>query len=206
MSAPAPDLRFVHRYEPGESGTTLLLLHGTGGDENDLLPVANILDEKANLLSPRGKVLEGGMPRFFRRFAEGVLDVEDLKARTHELVEFVAAAAEQHEFDPAGVIAVGYSNGANIAASTLLLRPDVLSAAILLRPMFPFEPAERPTLENKRVLIASGRHDPIIEPDDATKLASLLRDFGADVTHSWSVGGHALERSDLEAASEWLRG
>ncbi|HVM35898.1 MAG TPA: alpha/beta hydrolase [Actinomycetota bacterium] len=198
-------LGFTYRFEPGApGGRTLLLLHGTGADENDLLPLGRMLDDKAHLLSPRGKVLEGGMPRFFRRFAEGVLDIDDLKKRTHELVDFIDAAAERHGFGRSRVVAVGYSNGANIAASTLLLRPDALDAAVLLRPMFPFEPEERPRLDGVDVFIASGRRDPLIEPGDADALARLLGDCGANVEHSWSDRGHPLGSDEVARAAEWV--
>src|SRR4026209_2924110 len=128
---------FIHDCVPGSSSRTLLLLHGTGGNERDLIPLGRELDPNASLLSPRGKILENGMPRFFRRLAEGVFDLEDLKARTHELADFVLAAAREYGFDAGRVFAAGYSNGANIAASSLLLRPGMLAGAVLLRPMVP---------------------------------------------------------------------
>src|SRR5437868_10373853 len=132
---PQPD--FIHEFAPGSSARTLLLLHGTGGNERDLIPLGHDLDPNASLLSPRGKVLENGMPRFFRRLAEGIFDLEDLQKRTHELADFVTSAAEHYKIDTQKIVAVGYSNGANIAASMLLLRPEVLSAAILFRAMVP---------------------------------------------------------------------
>lgn len=198
-------LGFEYRFERGEADSrTLLLLHGTGADENDLIPLGRSLDGHANLLSPRGKVLEGGAPRFFRRFAEGVLDVEDLKARTHELADFIETAAKEHDLDASRVIGVGYSNGANIAASTLLLHPGALEAAILLRPMLPFEPDAPPDLEGTRVLIASGRTDPLIDVRQPEQLARLLESFGAEVRLSWSPGGHPLENDEVSAARTWL--
>ena len=196
---------FTYRFEPGHPGTrTLLVLHGTGADENDLIPLGRMLYPGANLLSPRGQVLENGMPRFFRRFAEGVLDVEDLKARTHDLVRFVAAAATEHGFDASRVIALGYSNGANIAASTLLLHPDAMEAAVLLRPMFVYDPEGTPKLDGVAIFIASGRNDPLIEPADAERLAELLKTAGADVTLMWSPAGHPLQRDEMEQAATWL--
>ena len=139
---------FIHEFVPGSSNRTLLLLHGTGGNEHDLIPLGRELDPNAALLSPRGKVLENGMPRFFRRLAEGVFDLEDLQKRTHELADFVAAAADRYDIGNKNIVAVGYSNGANIAASTLLLRPEILAGAILFRAMIPLEPEERPDLGN----------------------------------------------------------
>lgn len=196
---------FTYRFDPNETGDrTLLLLHGTGATENDLIPLGAALDPTANLLSPRGQVLENGMPRFFRRFEEGVLDVEDLKSRTHGLVRFVEVASREHGFDASRVVAVGYSNGANIAASTLLLRPDVLQAAVLLRPMFVYEPDPMPALDGVGVFIASGRNDPLIDPADAERLARLLEAAGADVKLSWSPGGHPLESNEVQDAATWL--
>src|SRR6201988_4929578 len=120
---------FIHEFVPGASNRTLLLLHGTGGNERDLIPLGHELDPRAALLSPRGKVLENGMPRFFRRLSEGVFDLADLRKRTHDLADFVAAAGDGYDIDNKNIIAVGYSNGANIAASTLLLRPEILGSA-----------------------------------------------------------------------------
>jgi predicted esterase len=182
----------------------MLLLHGTGGNEDDLLPLGRMLDPDASILSPRGKVLEGGYPRFFRRFAEGVLDIEDLKTRTDELVRFVEAASTEHGFAGARMIAVGYSNGANIAASTLTLHPDTLQAAVLFRPMFPFEPDSPPDLDGVRVFIASATNDPLIDRRDPARLAQVLEDGGADVTLDWSAAGHQLERAEVDAVKTWL--
>jgi len=204
-----PDLDFIHRFVPGpEAATapTLLLLHGTGGDENDLLPLGPRLLPQANRLSPRGKVLENGMPRFFRRLAEGVFDEADLKRRTEELAGFVAAAAQTYGFDPARVIAVGFSNGANIAASLLLLSPPTLAGAVLFRAMVPLEPERAPDLTGRRVLLCEGRQDPIVPRDNAERLAALLRQTGAVVTLAWQDGGHSLVQEDVRVASEWLAG
>src|SRR5436190_19703801 len=144
---------FIHQFDPGNSKRTLLLLHGTGGNERDLIPLGHDLDPNASLLSPRGKVLENGMPRYFRRLAEGVFDLEDLKKRTHELADFVIAAAKHYKIDVKNMVAVGYSNGANIAASTLLLRPEILPAAVLFRAMVPLVPETQPDLSSVRVWI-----------------------------------------------------
>lgn len=197
---------YIHRFEPPEvepSPGTLLLLHGTGGNENDLLPVGRAIAPGAALLSPRGPVLEHGMPRFFRRLAEGVFDHEDLVARTHQLADFVAAAAVEHGFDAKRVTAVGFSNGANIAASMMLLRPETLASAILLRPMVPFVPEKSPTLTGRRVLVAGGRTDPVVPAAQVEQLAAILREAGADVTLHWSPAGHTLHRADLTTAVEW---
>src|SRR5436190_5277641 len=157
MMRPQPD--FIHQLVPGNSKRTLLLLHGTGGNERDLIPLGHDLDPNASLLSPRGKVLEKGMPRFFRRLAEGVFDLEDLQKRTHELADFVVSAAEHYKIDNRQIVAVGYSNGANIAASMLLLRPEGLSAAILFRAMVPLTPEVQPKLSPVRVWIGAGSND-----------------------------------------------
>jgi len=199
---------FVHRFEPAPPGTsdgTLLLLHGTGGNENDLLPVGRTLAPHAALLSPRGRVLEHGMPRFFRRLAEGVLDQEDLVARSHELAGFVAESAKRYGFDAARVVAAGYSNGANIAAAMMLLRPEILAGAILLRPMVPLEKIPPADLRGRRVLVAAGKGDTIVPAEQSSRLAKILGDAGAEVTLQWSPGGHTLDRADLAAAAAWWK-
>jgi phospholipase/carboxylesterase len=199
---PQPD--FIHEYVPGSSKRTLLLLHGTGGNERDLIPLGRELDSNAALLSPRGKVLENGMPRFFRRLAEGVFDLEDLKYRTNELADFVAAAAQHYGFATDQLVAVGYSNGANIAASVLLLRPEIMHAAILFRAMVPLIPDKLPDLLSVRVWIGAGDQDPIIPTSETKRLAELLRKAGADVTMRFAKAGHGLTNDDLEAARDWL--
>jgi predicted esterase len=199
---PQPD--FIHEFVPGSSERTLLLLHGTGGNERDLIPLGRELDPSAALLSPRGKVLENGMPRFFRRLAEGVFDLEDLTKRTHELADFVIAAAQRYKIDMKNIVAVGYSNGANIAASTLLLRPEILSAAILFRAMVPLTPETEPNLSSVHVWIGAGTIDPIVPASETKQLAELLRGAGADVTIRFFKGGHELTHNDVDVAREWL--
>lgn len=201
------ELGFEYRFEPAAGASrTLLLLHGTGADENDLIPLGRALDPDANLLSPRGKVLEHGMPRFFRRLAEGVFDVEDLKARTDELVAFVRAAAELHDLIGTQLVAVGFSNGANIAGSVLLLHPDLLRAAVLLRPMVPFEPDDEPDLTGVDVFIGAGRSDPLIDPASTQRLIQILEARGAGVEVLWNPGGHQLDPAEVPRARAWLRG
>jgi len=196
---------FIHEFVPGSSNRTLLLLHGTGGNERDLVPLGRELDPTAALLSPRGKVLENGMPRFFRRLAEGVFDLEDLQKRTHELADFIAAAADRYNIDNKNIIAVGYSNGANIAAGILLLRPETFAAAILFRAMVPLEPEKPPELANVRVWIGAGNHDPIVPTSETQRLVELLRTAGADVTVRFLNVGHALTPADISLARDWLR-
>ena len=201
------ELKFVHRFVPAPSfasADTLLLLHGTGGDESDLLPLGMLLAPNANLLSPRGKVSENGMPRFFRRLAEGVFDIPDLIARAHELADFIQTASETYGFDAGRVSAVGFSNGANIAAALLLLHPGILKDAVLLHAMVPLVPESLPDLIGTRVFLGAGRQDPMASPAETERLAALLRDSGADVTVHWQPGGHALTREEAQAAAEWL--
>ena len=201
------ELNFVHRFVPAPSfasADTLLLLHGTGGDENDLLPLGMLLAPNANLLSPRGKVSENGMPRFFRRLAEGVFDIPDLIARAHELADFIQTASETYGFDAGRVSAVGFSNGANIAAALLLLHPGILKDAVLLHAMVPLVPESLSDLIGTRVFLGAGRQDPMASPAETERLAALLRDSGADVTVHWQPGGHALTREEAQAAAEWL--
>jgi phospholipase/carboxylesterase len=196
---------FIHEFVLGTSNRTLLLLHGTGGNERDLLPLGRELDPNASLLSPRGRILENGMPRFFRRLAEGVFDLEDLKKRTNELAEFVTAAAEYYKLAADQVVAVGYSNGANIAASILLLRPEILSGAILFRAMIPLAPDSTPDLSSVRIWIGAGNQDPIIPTSETQRLAELLRSAGADVTIRFFNTGHGLTSGEVETASQWLK-
>jgi phospholipase/carboxylesterase len=199
-------LDFIHNFVPGSSGRTLLLLHGTGGDESDMVPLGQRLDPTAALLSPRGKSPEHGMPRFFRRLAEGVFDEEDLIFRTHELADFVENAARQYNFDPKRVVAVGYSNGANIAGALLLLRPEILSGAALLRPMVPIVPKDLPKLEGIPVLIAAGNVDPIVPAENARRLGELLRRAGAEVETHFEDAGHHLTNETIEVTRRWLAG
>ena len=199
---PQPD--FIHEFVRGKSERTLLLLHGTGGNERDLIPLGRELDRNASLLSPRGKILENGMPRFFRRLAEGVFDLEDLQKRTRELADFVISAAQFYKIDNRQIVAVGYSNGANIAASMLLLRPETLAAAVLFRAMVPLLPETQPDLSSKRVWIGAGDSDPIIPASETKQLAELLRSAKADVTIRFFQSGHELTAEDVDLAREWL--
>src|SRR5213594_1484716 len=196
---------FIHEFVPSASNRTLLLLHGTGGNERDLIPLGRELDPRAALLSPRGKILENGMPRFFRRLAEGVFDLEDLKKRTNELADFVAAAVRQYRLAAEHVVAVGYSNGANIAASMLLLRPEILHAAILFRAMVPFVPEKLPDLSSVRVWIGAGDQDPIIPASETKRLAELLLRAGADVTIRFFNADHGLTSREIETAGQWFK-
>jgi phospholipase/carboxylesterase len=201
----AADLGFVHRFLPGAAdGPVLLLLHGTGGNENDLLPLGEALVPGAPRLSPRGKVLENGMPRFFRRLAEGVFDLDDLRRRAHELADFVDAAGATYELGGRKPIAVGFSNGANVAAAMLLLRPGVLGGALLIRPMVPLVPEPLPDLAGVPVQLNAGLTDPLVQPAETEALARLLTDAGAKVKLQWIAGGHALTREDLDTGREWF--
>ena len=205
---PIEDLGFIHKFVPARPPVphpvTLLLLHGTGGDENDLLPLGSELWPSAALLSVRGKVSENGMPRFFRRFAEGVFDVEDLKFRTDELAQFLDAAAARYDFKTKKLIAVGYSNGANIAASLILLHPHYLAAAVLFRAMVPFPPDIIRDFSNLSIFIGAGDQDPIVPRNQPQELAAIFESGGADVTLSWRRGGHELGADDIATAKAWL--
>ena len=201
-------LEFIHRFVPAStpnSGVTLLLLHGTGGNEQDLLTLGQELLPGAALLSPRGRILENGMPRFFRRLAEGVFDLEDLKLQTAALSGFVDAAARKYELQNGKIFAVGYSNGANIAASMMLTNPDILAGAALFRPMVPFMPQVSPDLQNVSVLLAAGRRDPIVVPELTLALGEILKKAGANVSLHWHEGGHELGRDDIAAAKDWIQ-
>ena len=195
---------FIHQFVPGRSSRTLLLLHGTGGNETDLIPLGRELDPEAALLSLRGQVLENGMPRFFRRLAEGVFDEDDLVRRAHQLADFVGNAARQYDFDQQKLLAVGYSNGANIASAVLLLRPGTLCGGALLRAMIPLVPNELPDLKKAPVLIAAGNYDPIIPAENAQRLAELLEHAGAEVSLHFENAGHNLTSETLAITKQWL--
>lgn len=200
-------MRYQHVFQPASdttSPTTLLLLHGTGGDEHDLLPLGNLLAPGAAVLSPRGNVLERGMPRFFRRLAEGVFDLDDLRLRAGELAQFVGEAAAAYGRDPSRVIAVGFSNGANIAAAVMLLHPGVLHAGVLLAPMVPLVPEPLPELTGTGIFIGAGLQDPIAPRTQPEALAELFTRAHADVTVDWHPGGHQLVPSTVQAAQRWL--
>lgn len=199
-------LGFTHLFSPPRdgSGRVLLLLHGTGGDEHALVPLAQALAPDLGVLSPRGQVLERGMPRFFRRLADGVFDQDDLRRRTEALGDFLAAAGQRYVFDPARVVAVGFSNGANIATSLLLRRPGLLRSAVLLHPMLPFEPQRLPGLRGTRALIGAGRRDPLVPVSSTERLAHLLRAGGADVRVAWHDGGHDIAPAEVHEASRFI--
>ncbi|MFL6481356.1 MAG: alpha/beta hydrolase [Nitrososphaera sp.] len=223
MDKKKAELGFIHRFippRPEESGagtatrrrktegkafTTFLLFHGTGGNEQDLIPLAYELDKRAAILSPRGKVLENGItPRFFRRLAEGVFDLEDLKFRTNELADFVIDASKAYGFDLQRIVAVGYSNGANIASSALLLRPEILSSAILFRAMVPLVPQTLSDLSNKHIFMSSGLYDPIVSRQETQKLFDLFKNADAKVSLNWQESGHELTMEEIGKAKEWL--
>jgi phospholipase/carboxylesterase len=196
---------YVHRFEKGAEPNErpLLLLHGTGGDENDLVPLGRMIAPNAPLLSPRGTVLENGMPRFFRRLAEGVFDEEDVRRRAQQLAVFIDEAVARYSILPP--IALGYSNGANIAAAVLLTRPEALAGAILLRATAPLSQSPPVDMAGKRILIVSGKSDPIISSEGAARLASLFRQSGATVEHRILPTGHELSQTDVTLARAWLR-
>ena len=203
------ELGFIHRFIPAnskekQSDLTLLLLHGTGGNEEDLIPLGKELSSNASILSVRGKVLENGMPRFFRRLKEGIFDMEDLKLRTNELAEFILNSSSVYELELERIIAVGFSNGANIGASLLLRRPEVLSGAILFRAMVPFIPKVLPDLSNKHVLLSEGLHDPIVSREEAQNLLKLFTKTHSDATLEWQNSGHNLVQEDIVASRRWL--
>jgi predicted esterase len=201
------DLGFVYVYiQPSgpDNRATLLLLHGTGGDEESLIPVAQRILPGAGILSPRGRVLENGMPRFFKRLSEGIFDMEDLRLRTAELAEFISEASDAYAVDRSKLIAVGYSNGANIAASILLTYSGVITRAVLFHPMVPFLPDSLPDLSGTDILITAGTNDPIVDPDGTENLAGLLKEAGARVEVFWHDKGHSLTREEITAAKSFV--
>ena len=197
----------IHRFTPGVSALapTILLLHGTGGNEDDLVSLARAVSPSASLLAPRGPVLENGMPRFFRRLAVGVFDLEDLARRTRELAEFTRVSSVRYSLDPARIFALGYSNGANIAASLLLTDGTALAGAMLFRAMLPFEPGTLPDLTGKPVFIAAGKSDPYASESQVEDLADRLRRAGSQVELSWSGVGHGIGPEEVASAADWFR-
>lgn len=206
-----PPLRpteFVHEFsrapEHGDQEVTLVALHGTGGDERDLIPLARLVAEDAAVISPRGKINENGMHRFFKRLAPGVFDEQDIRLQAGELGDFLVEAVARYERSPGHLVALGYSNGANIAAALLFTRPELFSRAILLRPMLPFGQLKPQWQHGKPVLILRATNDRVIPADSTERLISLLREAGAEVTVVDIEAGHELTEVDVESSRRWL--
>lgn len=196
---------FIHHFERGKSAVTVVALHGTGGSETDLVALSLDLFPGASVLAPRGRVSENGANRFFRRFSEGVFDLENLHQETACLAEFLESSSRKYGFDAQKIIALGYSNGANIAASLLLGFPQALAGAILLRAMTPFTPEKLPDLGGKAVFLAAGRQDPIVPMPNIDGLARMLETARADVTLRFENAGHNLTRLEIEAARAFVQ-
>lgn len=181
----------------------LLLLHGTGGDEKSLLFLGESIDPEASILSVRGNLSEGGMNRFFRRLAEGVFDEADLDFRTKELVTFLDKASKEYRFNRQNIVAIGYSNGANIAGSMIYSFKDTVKGAILHHPMVPFHNRELPDLHNVPVFIGAGTNDPLCAPAESIELKTTLEGAGSDVSIYWGNDGHSLTNEEVTAAQAW---
>ena len=201
------DLGFVHRFLPAPesgSGETLIVLHGTGGDENDLIGIGQAVAPGAGILSPRGNVSENGAPRFFKRLAEGVFDPKEVRSRADELARFIRAAIIRYSLDATRIYALGYSNGANIASTVMFIEPGLLQGAMLFRPMLVFEPDSASDLSGSSVFISAGRMDPIVPVTSVERLVELFEASRAEVTLKWQLGGHNLAPSEVREAAEWL--
>jgi len=201
------DLGFIHRFVPATdpaSGETLIVLHGTGGNENDLIGIGQAIAPGAAILSPRGNVLENGAPRFFRRISEGVFDPKEVRSRAEELARFIRAAVVTYRLDPSRLFALGYSNGANVAATMMLVEPGILQSAILFRPMLVYEPTEKADMSGSAVFISAGRMDPIVPTVSVERLAELFERAHAEVTLKWQLAGHNLVPSEVREAADWL--
>jgi predicted esterase len=201
------DLGFIHRFLPAEDSShdeTLVVLHGTGGDENDLIGIGQAIAPGAAIVSPRGNVLEAGAPRFFKRLAEGVFDPKEVRSRAEELGRFIRGAVVTYRLDPTRIFALGYSNGANIASTVMLVEPGILQGAILFRPMLVYEPSEKSDLTGSAVFISAGRMDPIVPVASVERLAELFESAHAEVTLKWQLAGHNLAPSEVREAADWL--
>jgi predicted esterase len=201
------DLGFIHRFVPAEdsaSGETLVVLHGTGGNENDLVEIGQAIAPGAAILSPRGKVLENGAPRFFKRLAEGVFDPKEVRSRAEELARFIRAAITKYDLDANRIYALGYSNGANVASTMMFIEPRLFQGAILFRPMLVFEPPERGDLSSVSVFISAGRIDSVVPVSSVEKLAELFELSRAEVTLKWQSVGHNLVPGEAREAADWL--
>ena len=192
------------KYDDRNKKLTLVLLHGTGGNEEDLIFLGKKIEPNASVLSPRGKVLENGMPRFFRRLSEGVFDLEDLRIRSHELADFIQKCSLHYKFDLENTIAIGFSNGANISVSMLFLRPEVLQGAILFRAMVPFIPDPLPNLSSKKILLSAGLEDPIVSRNETENLFRLFQKTNAIITLKWQPSSHNLIQEDILIAKPWI--
>jgi phospholipase/carboxylesterase len=201
------DLGFIHRFVPAKdsaSGETLIVLHGTGGNENDLVGIGQTIAPGAAILSPRGKVLENGAPRFFKRLAEGVFDPKEVRARAEELARFIRAAITKYDLDASRIYALGYSNGANIASTVMFIEPRLLQGAVFFRPMLVYEPEERGDLSGSSVFVSAGRMDPIVPVSSVERLAEIFESSHAEVTLKWQLAGHNLVPSEVREAADWL--
>ncbi|MFL5572844.1 MAG: alpha/beta hydrolase [Gemmatimonadaceae bacterium] len=200
------DLGFIHRFVPADSpsGETLLVLHGTGGNENDLIGIGQAVAPGAAILSPRGNVLENGAPRFFRRLAEGVFDPKEVRSRAEELARFIRAAVVTYRLDASRVFALGYSNGANVASTVMLIEPGVLQGAVLFRPMLVYEPEDNKDLSGSALLLSAGRMDPIVPTTSVERLVDLFQSAHADVTLKWQLAAHNLLPSEVREAADWF--
>ena len=193
----------IHVFKEGTSRETFVVFHGTGGDEHDLIPVAQMVSPDANILSLRGNVSEQGMLRFFRRLSEGVFDQEDIRLQAKEIVAFIGEAVEEHHLDPEHLTALGYSNGANIIAAILLLHGSVFQNAILLHPMVPLDEIPDKDLSGTKVFIGAGENDPIVDPDNTRRLEEVLGGMGAEVSSTWYRNGHTLTMEEIRDATAW---
>jgi len=201
------DLGFIHRFVAAENSTsveTLIVLHGTGGTEDDLIGIGHVIAPGAAILSPRGNVLENGAPRFFKRLAEGVFDPKEVRSRGQELARFIHATISRYALDPGHIFALGYSNGANIASTVMFIEPGLIQGAILFRPMVVFEPEERGDLSGSGIFISAGRMDPIVPVSSVERLAELFESSHAEVTVKWQLAGHNLVPSEVREAADWL--
>lgn len=198
-------LKYIYKTTDNPDAYTLLLLHGTGGDETDLIPLAQNFGDGYNILSLRGNVSEHGMPRFFKRLGMGIFDEEDLHFRTDEMIEFIKELSEKEKFNANKIIAIGYSNGANIAGSAIIKYPGIFSGAILYRPMPPFKTInENGSKSSTKVFLSSGQTDPTVSLAVITEYLEKLKSMVSEVEYHVIPAGHHLTQQDVTLSAQWL--
>ncbi len=196
--------KYTYHYHEGTIAQTLLLLHGVGGNERDMDQIGQLLGPDAHWLSPKGKITVDGYARYFTRRDDSSFDPAEVTTETNDMVQFITQAQADHNITKYPLVAIGYSNGANLIASLLAKQPNLVTKAILFRGMLPVDFVENPDLQGTSVLLVNGRDDPIMDPVRVNQLAVYLTAHGANVTQHWLPAGHQLSSDDIIIAKQWL--